>query len=153
MAISIIRDRIANLTLNEILKNRNKLKDGVKDEMQKVITGWGIWLETCEVQDVTIASKSLFTNLQMEFREKSRMEAEKISAETENKINSEALVRSVEYNKLQTESDTTKLKLRNEQELNIKKQKGALAIEEIKINLEKAEAESKRAQKQELLDD
>lgn len=89
----------------------------------------------------------------MEFREKSRMEAEKISAETENKINSEALVRSVEYNKLQTESDTTKLKLRNEQELNIKKQKGALAIEEIKINLEKAEAESKRAQKQELLDD
>jgi len=63
MAVSIIRDRIANLTLNDILKNRNKLKDGVKDEMQKIITGWGIWLETCEVQDVTIASKSLFQNL------------------------------------------------------------------------------------------
>jgi hypothetical protein len=42
------------------------------------------------------------------------MEAEKISAEAENKINSEALVRSVEYNKLQTDSDTTKAKLRNE---------------------------------------
>lgn len=108
MAVSIIRDRIANLTLNDILKNRNKLKDGVKDEMQKIITGWGIWLETCEVQDVTIASRSLFTNLQTEFREKSRMDAEKISAETENKISSEALVRSVEYNKLQTESETTK---------------------------------------------
>jgi regulator of protease activity HflC (stomatin/prohibitin superfamily) len=49
MAISIIRDRIANMTLNDILKNRNKLRDGMKDEMQKVITGWGIWLETCEV--------------------------------------------------------------------------------------------------------
>lgn len=63
MAVSIIRDRIANLTLNDILKNRNKLRDGVKEEMQKIITGWGIWLETCEVQDVTIASRSLFTNL------------------------------------------------------------------------------------------
>jgi len=81
------------------------------------------------------------------------MEAEKISAEAENKINSEALVRSVEYNKLQTESDTTKLKLRNEQQLAIKKQQGALAIEEIKINLEKAEAESKKVQKQEQLED
>ena len=61
--------------------------------MQKIITGWGIWLETCEVEDVRIASKSLFTNLQTEFREKSRMEAEKISANTENQIQSEALIR------------------------------------------------------------
>ena len=151
MAVSIIRDRIANLSLNDILKNRNKLRDGVKDEMQKIITGWGIWLETCEVQDVTIASKSLFTNLQTEFREKSRMDAEKISAETENKINSEAIVRSIEYNKLQTDSDTKKTKLRNEQALAIKRQQGELNIEEIKIMLEKSEADSKRIQKQESL--
>lgn len=63
MAVSIIRDRIANMTINDILKNRSKLRNGVKEEMQKIITGWGIWLETCEVVDVKIASKSLFTNL------------------------------------------------------------------------------------------
>lgn len=33
MAVSIIRDRIANLTINDILKNRQKLRNGVKDEM------------------------------------------------------------------------------------------------------------------------
>lgn len=33
IAVSIIRDRIANLTLNDILKNRNKLREGVKEEM------------------------------------------------------------------------------------------------------------------------
>jgi len=49
MVVSIIRDRIANMTINDILKNRSKLRDGVKDEMQKVISGWGIWLETCEI--------------------------------------------------------------------------------------------------------
>ena len=115
MAVSIIRDRIANLSLNDILKNRNKLRDGVKDEMQKVITGWGIWLETCEVEDVKIASRSLFTNLQTEFREKSRMEAEKISADTENQIKSEALQRSTEFYKLKEESETKQKILQAEQ--------------------------------------
>ena len=106
MAVSIIRDRIANLTLNDILKNRNKLRDGVKEEMQKIITGWGIWLETCEVQDVTIASRTLFQNLQTEFREKSRIEAEKISADADKKINEEALIRKNEMDKLKQESQT-----------------------------------------------
>jgi len=63
MAISIIRDRIANLSLDDILKNRSKLRNGVKEEMQKLINGWGIWLETCEIQDVKISSRSLFSNL------------------------------------------------------------------------------------------
>jgi len=33
MAVSIVRDRIANLTINDILKNRSKIRNGVKDEM------------------------------------------------------------------------------------------------------------------------
>ena len=100
MAVSIIRDRIANLSLNDILKNRQKLRNGVKDEMQKLLTGWGMWLETCEIQDVKIASRSLFQNLQTEFREKSRQEAEKISAETENTMRQESLVRNQEYQRI-----------------------------------------------------
>jgi len=107
MAVSIIRDRIANFTINDILKNRSKLRNGVKDEMQKILSGWGIWLETCEIQDVKISSKSLFLNLQTEFREKSRMEAEQIQANTENTIKEEALLRQQKYNKIKTESETT----------------------------------------------
>lgn len=93
MAVAIIRDRIANLTINDILKNRSKLRGGVKDEMQKVLTGWGIWLETCEIQDVKISSRSLFANLQTEFREAERLKAEKISADTQNILSEENLVR------------------------------------------------------------
>jgi len=86
MAVSIIRDRIANLSMNDVLKNRSKLRNGVKEEMEKILTGWGVWIETCEILDVYVASKSLFTNLQTEFREKTRQEATKISAETQNVI-------------------------------------------------------------------
>lgn len=33
MAVSIIRDRVANLSLDDILKNRQKLKDGMKEDI------------------------------------------------------------------------------------------------------------------------
>jgi len=33
MAVSIVRDRIANMTIDEILKNRSKLRNGVKEEI------------------------------------------------------------------------------------------------------------------------
>lgn len=69
---SIIRDRIANMTIKDVLKNRHKLREGVREEIQKLINGWGIWLETVEILDVKIASNQLFKNLQTEFRENTR---------------------------------------------------------------------------------
>ena len=33
MAVSIVRDRIANMSIDEILKNRSKLRNGVKEEI------------------------------------------------------------------------------------------------------------------------
>jgi hypothetical protein len=72
LAISIIRDRIANLSIGDVLKNRHKLRNGVREEIQKLVIGWGIWLETIEILDVKIASSVLFQNLQTEFREKTR---------------------------------------------------------------------------------
>jgi len=93
MATSIVRDRIANMSLDDILKNRTKLRSGVKETIQSVLTGWGIWLETVEIQDVRIMSASLFKNLQTEYREKSRQDAERISSQINQKIKEEKLER------------------------------------------------------------
>lgn len=142
MAVSIIRDRIANLTINDILKNRQKLRNGVKEEMQKLLTGWGMWLETCEIQDVKISSRSLFANLQTEFREKSRQEAEKISANTENVMRQEALVRNNEFTKIQTQSQTKAAIFAAEQRLAVQKQEATLYEQRLEIERKKAEAEN-----------
>ena len=104
IAVSIVRDKIANLTINDMIKNRNKIRAGIKDEMQKILTGWGLWLETIEIQDVKISSASLFKNLQCEFREKTRMDSERIEADTQNTISGEKLVRDKEFNELKTET-------------------------------------------------
>jgi len=63
LAVAIFRDRIANLSYIDVMSNRHKLRGGVKEEMEKILTGWGIWLETCEIMDVKITSTSLFKNL------------------------------------------------------------------------------------------
>ena len=52
MAISIVRDRIANMSIEDVLRNRSKLRSGAKDEIQKLLTGWGMFLETIEIMDV-----------------------------------------------------------------------------------------------------
>jgi len=145
MAVSIIRDRIANMTINDILKNRSKLRNGVKEEMQKIITGWGIWLETCEVVDVKIASRSLFTNLQTEFREKSRQDAEKIQGEINNKIRQDELARETEYSKIRQETQTRELLFASEQKLKVAKQEADNYAKN--LELEKARTESLNNQK------
>ena len=80
------------------------MRDAIKEEMQVILSGWGIWLETCEIQDVRITSASLFQNLQIEFKEKHRMDAEKISADTQNTINQEALTRTTAFDQAKAET-------------------------------------------------
>ena len=76
--------------------------------MQKILTGWGIWLETCEVLDVKVSSRTLFENLQTEFKEKSRQEAEKLQGEINSNLKKEELARESEYERVRQETKTKK---------------------------------------------
>ena len=55
-------------------------------EGQAPTEGWGVWLETVEITDVLILSKSLFEDLQAAFRQQTRLEAERIRLNTERAI-------------------------------------------------------------------
>jgi len=92
------------MTIGDVLKNRQKLRDGVADEIQKLINGWGMWLETIEILDVKIASNTLFKNLQTEFRERTRQKAETITAETNNVLRAEYLERQEHLQQLRRET-------------------------------------------------
>ncbi len=56
--------------------------------MLDVVKGWGVWLETVEITDVTISSSSLFSDLQANFRENMKRTAEvyRMSIDSEIKI-------------------------------------------------------------------
>lgn len=82
MCESVLRNLIANSSLEEVLRNRNHLRDNMKRDLKDQFKGWGIWLETVEITEVKISSDRLFTDLQAEFRQDTRLKAEKIDLTT-----------------------------------------------------------------------
>ncbi|CAL5998523.1 SPFH_domain/Band 7 family protein [Hexamita inflata] len=158
MCESIVRHEIANHSMQEILTNRNMLRDEMKDDLQKQLTGWGIWLETVEITVVRICSNSLFEDLQAEFRQDTHLKAEKIrlqsslqisqsqqDTETQRVIhdNQQRLKRQTEdtaFYKKQCELESLKIiqaqeldlkKQQLEHDMNIKKLKDKLEIDKI----------------------
>lgn len=78
MCESVLRNLIANSSLQEVLKNRNHLKDNMKNDLKDQFKGWGIWLESVEITEVKISSNRLFTDLQAEFRQETQLKAQQI---------------------------------------------------------------------------
>lgn len=89
------------MSIMDMLKNRNHLRDGVRDEIQKLVSGWGMWLETIEILDVQIASGALFKQMQTEYREMTRQNAENFTATITNELRNEQLEREAEMSKLE----------------------------------------------------
>merc|ERR1711865_475005 len=55
-----------------------ELREAVRKEMLETTKGWGVWLETLEIKDVQICSKTLFEDLQAEFRQDTHVRAEQV---------------------------------------------------------------------------
>lgn len=75
MISAIIRNQIANSTMDHILHNRQEMRQQILEEMRDTVSGWGIYLETAEITDVKISSGSLFKDMQTEFRETNNKKA------------------------------------------------------------------------------
>lgn len=76
MASAIVRTAIASSKIIDMLKNRDNLRDVIMNDMKEVVKGWGVYLETVEITDVQISSNNLFKDLQADFREQKKKEAE-----------------------------------------------------------------------------
>ena len=61
---SVLRNLIANSTIDEVMKNRNHLRTHMQKELKNQFKGWGIWLESVEITEVRISSEKLFKDLQ-----------------------------------------------------------------------------------------
>lgn len=122
MANSIVRHRIANSNIEQIIKNRSKIREEVKKEMNAVVNGWGVWLETVEITDVKIMSGSLFTNLQTEFREEQRQKAELIRMRIENDLEEKRLVQQLNISKKRSDNETQQSIYELNQEVKVKEE-------------------------------
>jgi uncharacterized membrane protein YqiK len=91
MFVGAVRRLVANLTVEECLSKR---KEGIATELMREIapvvsgkgqlkdrteTGWGVVLDTIEIQDVRVLSETVFANMQARFRR----EQERVAREAE----------------------------------------------------------------------
>merc|ERR1719158_1161935 len=170
MAESILRAKLANLTIAEVLTSRELLRDVCQKSMMEVVRGWGVWIETLEVTDVKILSSSLFNNMQTPFREATRLEAEIRQLETQREIKERQMTHDqrlakqkaeLEVQNLETqhriekramalelEQATAKAEIRKkrvlfeaEQELLLREQKDRLSVKEHELELARLERE------------
>ncbi|MGZ3457588.1 MAG: SPFH domain-containing protein, partial [Archangium sp.] len=91
MFVGAVRRLVANLSVEECLSKR---KEGIAAELMREIapvvsgkgrledrtdTGWGVVLDTIEIQDVRVLSETVFANMQARFRQ----EQERVAREAE----------------------------------------------------------------------
>ena len=99
MTSAIVRNQIANSTIDHIIKNRQEIREKVLDEMSEVVKGWGVHLATVEVIDVSILSSSLFKDMQAKFREENQKKATLERLVVQNTLYFEQLDKTLEKNK------------------------------------------------------
>ena len=108
MCSSILRAQISNSTINEVIKNRQELREKIIKDMSEVVKGWGVHLETVEVTDVRILSGTLFTNMQTKFREQNRKTATLQTMQVNNEIEEERIKHETETSKRNADTNKTR---------------------------------------------
>ncbi|KAL4489277.1 hypothetical protein ABPG72_006341 [Tetrahymena utriculariae] len=141
MCESIVRHQIANHALQEVLTNRNMLRDSMKVDLQKQLSGWGIWLETVEITDVKICSKSLFEDLQAEYRQEARLKAEAIRVETNNKVEKNKLESDLLLAKSRADTETERSKYQGEESIKRQTQQAIIQQKEQSLELQRIKQE------------
>ena len=140
MANAIVRHRIANSTIDEILKNRNEVRDEIRKEMNGIINGWGVWLESVEITDVKILSSTLFTNLQMEFREVQRQKAELIKMATDRDLRERTIAQDLEFAKKEVENDSKQKIYKANETLKVSRDGQKVYVQQQEIEKKRSEA-------------
>lgn len=137
---SAIRHMVANMTIEEVLRKRGTIIQQLKQELEYICEQWGIVVETIEIKNVRVLSKTLFDNMQAQFRNAVRLEAERNTIETEKQI---------EEQKIHVSDQTSIIK--QQSELAERERRKQLQLQEIndKTEVEKHRREQDHAIKKE----
>lgn len=136
-----MRNEIANSSLEEVLRQRNKLKKKMRDELQRQFTGWGVWLESVDLKDVKISSNTLFEDLQAPFRLDTHLKAEDIRLKTSEKMTEARLESEFIVNQATQDNSTQVMKTKNVEELTRQNNNGEFKEKLLEFDKRRIQAE------------
>ena len=152
ICIEAVRHVIANMSIEDALKNKDAIADNLTKQLTEIERKWGIVFDQVGIEKVKIMSNRLFNDLQSEFRNKLRLESSRTQIATDREIAKEEneIHEKNELERIQTEQkielqDVEKQKQLSKQKLDgqkeIKEKERQIKEEEfrkeIEFNLEK----------------
>jgi flotillin len=137
MSSSIVRHRIANSTIESILKNRDYIRTEIKNELNKTVNGWGVWLESVEITDVKILSGSLFKHLQTEYREEQTLLSSTIKINTQNELKVKEMKQNQEQREKEIANDFIKKIYESKESLKVQTENQKVILKSNEIEKQK----------------
>jgi len=155
ICIEAVRHVIANMSIEDALKNKDAIADNLTKQLTEIERKWGIVFDQVGIEKVKIMSNRLFNDLQSEFRNKLRLDSSKTQIATDREITKEEneIREKNELERIQTEQkielqDVEKQKQLNKRKLDdqkeLKEKERQIKEEEFRKELEfKLEKEQK----------
>jgi flotillin len=152
MFVGAVRRLVAGLTVEECLSRR---KEGIAAELMKEIVpvvsglgkpedgtdqGWGIVMDSVEIQDVRVLSEAVFANMQARFRQAQEREAREAALTTDRavKLGEAEAQRSIELTRLAAGAEVAKRKKEAEEDARLEEIASAARVSDARIAQERA---------------
>lgn len=162
MFIGAVRRLVANLTVEQCLTRR---KEGLAVELMREIApvvsglgrvedrankGWGVVIDTIEVQDVRVLSKAVFANMQARFRQEQEQKAREAELQKERavRLGEAEAQRQIELAKVATEREIRTERMTAEEQAALAKLAAEARVAEARLQAE-MEAKKRRAEAEE----
>jgi len=139
---SVLRSIVSRKSLEEVMTQRQQMREEAKNQVLEITKGWGIWIETVEITDVRIMSKNLFKNMQAEFRSATKLKAEQIEMETSQELSDRRREFEVESSKAQQLASTAKFQMEQEQVVKREQRKFKTEAEKHTLKLQRMAQQS-----------
>ncbi|MHA2279205.1 MAG: hypothetical protein ACXAC2_25780, partial [Candidatus Kariarchaeaceae archaeon] len=147
------------LSLDQVLRERSLIIEAIMTELVTVVGPMGIKVNTAEIRHVDVVDNNLFNDLQEQFRQEARLDAEKIKIETNREIEKsttqyqqevrhyeaeqaeQAMLRELERDRLvllekQKVDETEELRHRSVREIEKEKEASLAEIDKRKLQIE-----------------
>lgn len=117
LAESVTRNALANMSLEQALRDRRTIISRLTDELETMVKRWGVEIASIEIVDVTVSSGEVFANMQAEYRERLRQEARLAQIAAEEEISQREVASAGRRQQWVHERDLAGLALQNEKGL------------------------------------
>jgi regulator of protease activity HflC (stomatin/prohibitin superfamily) len=147
MFVGAVRRLVANLTIEQCLARRKQeISEELMREIAPVVSGsgrieddtdkgWGVILDTIEIQNVRVLSPAVFSNMQARYRKEQERQAREAALATERAIQLEEAEagRAIELSKLSAEAEVRKRRQESEERARLDEISATSRVNEAKL--------------------